>query len=39
MDFYKGSNKCIIGEAGGVVGSTPFKVYGLLYFIKCKNDT
>ena len=38
MDFKKGLIKCIIGEAGGVVGSTPESM-GLSYFVKCKNDT
>ena len=39
MDFQKGFNKYIIGDAGGVVGSTPEGSYGSSYFVKYKNDT
>ena len=38
MDFKKGLIKCIIDEAGGVVGTTP-EGTGLSHFVKCKDDT
>ena len=36
-DFLKLANKCIIDEAGGVVGATP-EGMGHQIFVKCEND-
>ena len=37
MDFLKQVNKCIVDEAGDVMGATPEGMGQ--HFVKCENDT